>query len=184
MFIFLSTSQHILLTLLSSFLTNTDKYRTWFLYFSSISTFLWVQEQDVRESAWFLKTSFLGKSRGVWLIGIRCSFVHFSSCCTSGVLVIPLPHLICEIEILPHLIWLQLIQDAMIYKQAWWSAEAATCWEIKNRISYPFQFFELWQTLSYIFGGGVEKISSSNLLKPKMQKFGRGAIKIWILAIK
>ena len=111
---------------------NTNKNRTWFWGFASISTFVWVQDQDVGESAWFKKKkNFLDKSRVVWLI--RCSFIHLSSCFTSGVLVIPLQQDSSSSNfITAHMgtLWFISGPDEM--------QKLALRWEIKSRISYPF----------------------------------------------
>lgn len=131
MLILSATLQHILLTLPFS-PPNTNKNRTWFLRFASISTFVWVQEQDVGESAWLKKKkNFLDKSRVVWLI--RCSFIHLSGCFTSGVLVIPLQQDSSSSNfITAHMgtLWFISGPDEM--------QKVPLRWEIKSRISYPF----------------------------------------------
>lgn len=76
---------------------------------------------------------YIDKSRVVWLIRIRRSFIHFSSCFTSGVLVIPLqqdsssPNFITA-----HMGMLGFTSgpDEM--------QKLPLHWEIKSRISYHF----------------------------------------------
>lgn len=116
------------------------------------------------------KDSFLDKSRVVWLIRTRCSFIHFSSYFTSGVLVIPLQRDFSSSNfITAHtgILWFISRPDEM--------QKLPLCWEIKNRISYPFQFVELRWTLSVLLG---------YLLKPKEWEFWKCDIKIWIPALK
>lgn len=136
MLIFLTTSQHILLTLFFVFVL----FPLWMLikdtvfYILQVSALFWVQEQDIEESAWFFqKLLFLDKSRVVWLIRRRRSFTHSSSCFTSGVLVIPLQldssssnFITTHMEML----WFISRPDEM--------QKLPLRWEVKSRISYPF----------------------------------------------
>ena len=131
MLIFLATLQHILLPCLFPHQTLTKTGPGFGVL--QVSALLFEYKTKMLENLLDLKKkkNFLDKSRVVWLI--RCSFIHLSSCFTSGVLVIPLQQDSSSSNfITAHMgtLWFISGPDEM--------QKLALRWEIKSRISYPF----------------------------------------------